>query len=454
MKGGRSAAPDRVGDAVRTLVLVLLVFAPLAFGAFDAWAFIPLHVGAYTAGLVAWWRAMRARASGASPPPLPGARLLGAFVVLVALQLVPLPPVVLKAVSPGTFAFHERYSLVPLTAWKPISVSPADTSAGLAYLLGMALLYVAVFREFDRPRWRRRVMRTVVLVGVFMTFVALVQSASGQQKIYGLFAFPDDWATFGPYSNRNHFAGYVVMAIGLAFGSTIDALSELRRAWNRRRVGWLALGDPAGSAVVRRAAEATVLVVGLVACASRGGFVAFVGTLAAIALASRRRSVLVVILVVAVAGVSWIGLGGVAQGFENRGLQESRLALWRDALRMFPDFPVLGVGFNAFGMAYLRYQTFWRYYFFQAAHNEYLDVLLTTGLLGAGLAAAMLVLVLRQAWARARRTPIETGLLGAVVGLAVHNIVDFNWQIQANAATYAALVALSVQSLDPPSAEP
>ena len=52
-------------------------------------------------------------------------------------------------------------SLVPI-GWRPITVNPADTARGFAFLAGMSLLYAAVFREFDDERWRRRLAGTVV----------------------------------------------------------------------------------------------------------------------------------------------------------------------------------------------------------------------------------------------------------------------------------------------------
>jgi O-antigen ligase len=429
-------------------VRAALVAAPLLLGAFFPWAYGPLHVVAYAAGLVVLMRGARARAAGAEPSPLPAAAPLLAFAAIVVLQLLPLPPPLLRLVSPGTYAFHSEQMLVPLTAWKPVTVSPPDTFFGLVYFGGAAMLYLAVFRAFAGERWRRWLMRAVVYVGMFMTLVALAQKASGTEKPYGIYEAQDAWAVFGPYLSRNHFAGYLVMAIPLALGLTMEALVDLQRAWGRRRVGWLALGDPVGSAFVRRAAEAMVLVVGLVAAASRGAFIGFAFSLLVIAAFARRRLLLLAIGVVAFVGVSWIGLDAIVQGFGTRGLEGSRFGLWRDALRMFPDFPLLGVGWNAFGMAYLRYQTFWRYYFFQAAHNEYLDLLLTTGVIGTAVAFWGLVRLLPRAVARALRSPLDAGLLASLLGLACHNLVDFNWQIQANAATFAALLALAVRPLD------
>jgi O-antigen ligase len=436
------------------VLLAALVLAPLLFGAFFPWVFIPLHVVAYAAGLLVLWRSRRTREGGEVPTSLPAAGALLALAALILLQLFPLPPVLLRLVSPGTFQFHESRMLVPLAAWKPISVSPADTFFGLVYFLGMALLYLAVFRAFTGERWTRRLLRTVVYVGMVMTFVALAQAASGVEEPYGLLAVEDGWAAFGPYLSRSHFAGYLVMAIPLGLGFTAEALADLQRRWTKRRVGWLALGEPMGSLFVRRGAEAMVLIVGLVAAASRGAFMGFVFSVLVFAALTRRKLLVAGIATVAVLGVSWIGLDVIVQGFGTRGLEGSRLGLWRDALRMFPDFPLFGVGWNAFGMAYRPYQTFWSYYFFQAAHNEYLDLLLTTGLAGMALALWGFLRLVRPALERARKSPLDAGVLAALVGLACHNLVDFNWQIQANAATFAALLALAVRPLDRPRSAP
>src|SRR5206468_3087542 len=80
-------------------------------------------------------------------------------------------------------------------------------------------------------RARRRLAGTVVAVGLVLTVVGLVQARSGRPGIYGLWRPTFDWAVYGPYVNRNHFAGYMVMAIPLALGFALEALGGLRRAW-------------------------------------------------------------------------------------------------------------------------------------------------------------------------------------------------------------------------------
>lgn len=440
---------DRGAFRIRVAVLALLFGAPLAFGATVPPAYIPLLAVGALLGLVSWARGHQRRTLGEELPDLPGRPLLLAIHALVVVQLVPLPPPVLRLLSPGSHAFWEHLTLTPpLASWRPISVSPAATAQALCFLAGLSLLAGAVYREFDERVWRRRLLWTVVLAGLALTVVAFVQAVSADPKLmYGLVRPRWDWAVFGPYANRSHFAGYLVMAVPLAMGFSLEALSRLRKAVERRRRGWLALGGHEGNAAVRRTAEVMVLVAGLFASRSRGGVTAFVVALLVLPLVSRRRRVLTALAVFALAGlgVAWIGVHDILRGFETRGIQASRLDLWRDAARLFPDFPLFGCGLGAFATAYRRQQTFWPVDWVGEAHNEYLQVLLDLGLLGFVPFAVLLVLVFRAAFRGAAHGPLHLGLLGALLGLAVHNVVDFNWQVPANAATWAALAALALR---------
>jgi O-antigen ligase len=444
--------------SLRVALLVLLGAGPLLAGAVHEPVFIPLLAGSAVAGVAAFLRARRAPARTA----LPGARLILALHGLVLLQLVPMPPAVLRVSSPGSFSFYNDHLLLPLTAWKPVSVSPPDTLRGLAFLAGFSLLYVAVFREMAEGSWRRRLMLTVVGAGVAITVVAFLQAVSPEpQRIYGVWRPRWDWAVFGPYVNRNHFAGYLVMAAPLAIGFALEAIARLRARWARKRHGWLLLGEREGNVAVRWSAVAMVVVAGLLASQSRGGVSAFaVATLAIVLMivfgsvlpltATERRWTALAVAVLVGLGLAWVGLDGVVSAFETRGVKGSRLDLWRDMLPMVPRFPVLGVGWNAFATAYPWYQTIWKTDWIGQAHNDYLQVLLDGGLLGLLLVAGLLAVVFRRALARAPRSPLDLGLLGALLGFALHEVVDFNGQIPANAATWISLAALAVAPVRDP----
>ncbi len=251
---------------------------------------------------------------------------------------------------------------------------------------------------------------------------------------------------FGPYVNGSHFANYLLMATALAFGFATENLARLRTVWRRRRFGFLALGDREGNAAIRFSAAVVVLAAGIVAAGSRGAIGALLSTMLVLPLvARRRRRAALAIVVIGALGVAWVGLRGFLTALATRGIQHSRIDLWTDMLPMVPRFPVFGTGLNAFSTAYMPYQTIAKVGpdWIGEAHNEYLQVLLDLGLVGALLVAALLVIVFRSALRRAADSTVDLGLLGALGAVAIHNLVDFGWQIPGNAATWVALAALA-----------
>ncbi len=435
------------GYILRAAIIALLAAGPFLAGAVHEPVFVPLLIGCSLAGAFAWLRSRRDAREGRAVPPLPGRSLILALHGLVLFQLVPLPLGVLRLLSPGSHAHWTHVLLDPAGAWRPISVSPADTLRGLAFVSAFSLLFLAVFRELGERPWRRRLMLAVVLVGLAITVAALVQAVSPEpRRLYGIWRPRWDWAVFGPYVNGSHFANYLLMAAALAFGFATESLSRLRAVWHRRRLGFLALGDREGNAAIRFSAAVVVLSAGLVAAGSRGAVGAFLSTMLVLPLAARRRRrAALSIVVLGGLGVAWVGLGRFFTALATRGIQHSRLDLWADMLPLLPRFPLFGAGLDAFATAYMPFQTVAKVGpdWVGEAHNEYLQVLLDLGVVGAVLVAAALLIVFRSALRRAADGGADLGLLGALVAVAVHNLVDFGWQIPANAATWIALAALA-----------
>jgi O-antigen ligase len=286
-----------------------------------------------------------------------------------------------------------------------------------------------------------------------MTIEALVQQAYSAHVIYGLSRPIFDWGVFGPYTTKNLFAGYMLMAVALGMGFCLEALDELRRAWRRRRKrAWLALGDAEGNAFLRWVSISMVLVSGLLATGSRGGLLGLGTLLAAlVATARRRRSTTLAVAGLATLGIVWIGLAAQRNGFISRG-SSMRVDIWTDSVAMVPDHPLFGAGFNAFGTSYPPRQRVWRTLWIGTTHNDYLQVLIDTGIAGFVPFVAMLVVLVRRGFASARNGPVHAGVFAGLAGVMAHNIVDYNWQLAANAATFVALAALAVQTaphLDP-----
>jgi O-antigen ligase len=95
--------------------------------------------------------------------------------------------------------------------------------------------------------------------------------------------------------------------------------------------------------------------------------------------------------------------------------------------------------------------------FVNAAHNDYVQLTVETGVLGMLCAVAFLFLVFQNSLRhvhRARQNWFSAVTLAAMVGciaLLVHSLFDFNLEIPANAATFAFLTGLASATPDPDS---
>jgi putative inorganic carbon (HCO3(-)) transporter len=108
-----------------------------------------------------------------------------------------------------------------------------------------------------------------------------------------------------------------------------------------------------------------------------------------------------------------------------------RLDMWRSAIAMTGDNPVLGVGYGMFGRAFRDYRDpNIAQDKLASAHNVYLNTLAETGIVGALIASWLLFVCVRSAWQNWQNAPdrpkqirIE-GAVCALVGLGVHSVVD------------------------------
>jgi O-antigen ligase len=116
---------------------------------------------------------------------------------------------------------------------------------------------------------------------------------------------------------------------------------------------------------------------------------------------------------------------------------------------MFAARPILGWGLGNFTVAYPQYKTFYTNLFVNAAHNDYLQALTETGVLGFVAIIWFLVALYRTALKKLRSLPrglTQAATLAALLGISgilVHSFSDFNLQVPANAAIFYVLCAIA-----------
>jgi O-antigen ligase len=207
------------------------------------------------------------------------------------------------------------------------------------------------------------------------------------------------------------------------------------------------------------------MVVALVMTRSRMGNTAFFSSLlvaGAIGLALSRhatRSTVVLIASLIVVDIfiigAWFGVEKTVQRIEQttRHDVEERVDPSGQALAIARDFPAFGSGAGTFYTAFSRYRGADILPFYDFVHNDYIQILTDTGVIGIaiiGLFAVMPLAAALLAQAR-RRDPLARGMgfaaVMGIVSLGIHSTVDFNLQIPANALVFMILLAFGWLSL-------
>jgi len=292
-------------------------------------------------------------------------------------------------------------------------------------------------------------MAVLIFAGCLGLF-AILQSASGAQRIYGLFETPNG-SPFGPYVNRDHFAGLMEMLLPVAIlymAGRHGRFSLEASVWRVSAVvlaltSLLLSGSRAG--LLALAAETVIATVVLRRASLRRGQMQRLATAAGLALVAGA-------ILFAYVDPGWVAkkLGSVAYVNKTWGVWASeRKMMSRDALHMWLEHPWLGVGIGDFETAYPRYQSFPTDDWIDHAHNDYAEAAAETGLVGALLILASLALFLYLAFRNvAHLFGSNSGWirLGAAIGccgLLVHSAADFNLHIPANAAWFAVLAGIA-----------
>ena len=126
-----------------------------------------------------------------------------------------------------------------------------------------------------------------------------------------------------------------------------------------------------------------------------------------------------------------------------------RLQIDRDILRMFRQHPMLGWGQGTFADVYPRFRSFYSDSLVNAAHNDFLQVLAETGLIGFGIMIWFLAITLRNAvrksskWTSNLNGAVSVVAILGICGILVHSLVDFNMQVPANAALFYSLCTVA-----------
>ncbi len=405
----------------RILLVATLLGAPLALGAVVPWAWAALGIAAGL-GLFLWAL---------------GSVQQGAVRLIWSPLYIPLAMFFLLGVA--------QYAA-------RLTLDSSETRQALVLLvtdLAFFFLAVQLFGAARSATLRPFGLAVLVLAGGMGLF-AILQSASGMHRVYGIIDTPGG-GFFGPYVNRDHFAGLMEMLLPVAvlyIAGRHGKFSPEASVW---RLSAVALAFAALLLSGSRGGLLAMSVEIVVAAAALGRAGAKTGQGRRLAMAAALT------LVAGVALFAYVDPGWVAKKLGSVAYVDKTWSDWAgdrknmasDALRMWRDHPLLGVGLGDFETAYPRYQSFPSDLWIDHAHNDYVEAAAETGLVGALLILSALALFLRLAfrdWGHPFRSHAGWIRLGAAIGccgMLVHSLGDFNLHIPANAAWFAVLAGIA-----------
>jgi O-antigen ligase len=319
----------------------------------------------------------------------------------------------------------------------------------LIRILTYAFLFLAVINNIQRQEHGRILIFALIAVAIFVSLYAVFQVLTDSDQVWH-FIRPLQYGRrgSGTYINPNHAAGFLemILPLGLAF-ALIGRQSHVTRIF-------LGYGT-------------VVVLAGIVATVSRGGWIATVLSLLIFFAVLLRRPVYrlpaLALLGVFLAAAIFIGMRGghLQKRFEQTvasgKVEDLRFQVWAPAIRLWRENFWWGVGPAHFDYRFRAYRPELVQVRPDRVHNDYLNTLVDWGTAGAVLVAAAWLLFFGgvvQTWRQLSPTrhDLNSGksnrlalLLGGSVGLLAllfHSVVDFNLHVPANAITAVTLMAL------------
>ena len=397
-------------------ICALLVFAVAAHGGVEDWALAVFETGAGFL-LLAWalWIYFKGEEQVILSPLLP-------------------PLAVLALIVCGQWLFH-------------FTASSYSTRMELLLLLSdLTLLFLAVQTFRTLQDWRGFVWFGMVF-GFLICIFGILQHLTFNGKLYWFREMHYGGIPFGPYVNRNHFAAFVELILPLALVPLV--LGRVRRE------RWPVVG-----------LFAVVPIVALFLSASRGGIVSLGVELAVLALVliqrrAKRKQLFAgaAVLLLALVMVSWLGVGQILERFTSYQSLEAtagkRASMRRDTWQIFLHHPVIGTGLGTLQIVYPSYESLYDGKIVNHTHNDYLEALAETGLLGGSCCAWFLGVLFSESLKRLRQLnssftgTLQLSGLVACCGFLVHGLVDFNLHIPSNALLFFLMAHLATADFQP-----
>ena len=365
--------------------------------------------------------------------------IIAGVVLLVVLQITPLPPGVWRSLPGRTNAATILDIIGAHDAWMPLSLDPAATREAGYFLVPPIAMFAATL-HLDRAE-QTRLLFLVACVGLLSALLVMVQSQG--LAWLTLYQTAHTGNGQGIFANKNHNAVLLVLSIPLVamFGQRAMGFQVPR---TQRIVSGILI---------------LVLTLAVFGCLSRAGLALLpFALLACLPLLGgnaflRQNLKLVAFSVVAVLIAAYfVAQSGIVKEMIGRfnSDQEGRFVFWPDVVFTIRQFMPWGSGIGTFVPAFQIYESLdaVRPTYTNHAHSDYLEIALETGIWGILLLFAFISWFITrcrrvsQGWRECDDVAVLFLSMLGVVMLMAASIVDYPLRTLSLACVFSVLLAI------------
>jgi O-antigen ligase len=384
------------------------------------------------------------------------------------LQLIPLPYGLIKVLSPHAAAIYKSVPSVGVgglgtSGWFTLSLAPGLSVAELVKCFFYVLFACLVFKYVRTRKEIQIIVPVMLLTAVFQAFYGLMVFFGGAEKIFGFQRNYSLHSATGTYLDHDYFSGFLEMIFPLSLGYLLAKAKffSLKKGLSfKGKIIWLGQEGLQKSLVF--GLVSVIIGLGIFFSRSRSGifvFCATIGLMVIVLSASGRREkrhsrIVLMVFIGVLFVVLLIGIKPIIKRFSWTALtSQERPVYYKNTIKMIGDFPLSGTGLGTYVYAYPMYRNVFIYGILDHAHDDYLELIAETGLVGAGaliVAAFGLVWLLYSRWGQRRDRFVKSAALGCILGivaLLIHSLTYFNLHNPANAIYFLVLYGLALRTV-------
>ena len=458
-------AAQRLTEIIEWLMIMLLVFTPLAFGAVEAWSQLVVLLLVAAMSLCFLTKLIL-------QPDQPfiwswSYVFVVGFLAIAAVQLIALPAHLAIMISPATVKIKtELLSILPDSAEhiKNISISfyPYATKSALILAAMVATVFVITLNIYRTPQQIERLLTAIVCIGIVVVLVNIAQIFFGNGKVFWVIPTPRHTTDAGPFINHSNYGQYVNMCIGAALALMMVRIHK-RFAGKKPAPAqvFAFISSPSARTLLVLAGFIVIAAASVFLSLTRGGAVSMlIAAAITIMVLSRRGAMLakmnwimVLIALVAFLFVLYTGFDAIYERLatlqeQNRYLD--RIGIVKDIIHNWGQFPLLGTGFGTHAYVYPMFNTSTMAELAGHAENEYFQTLEETGSLGVLTLVCFGIYITRYYIRNIRNYPVYIisatyGLGFGLIAILVHSFSDYGQHIPANCILTVIFCALLIR---------